>query len=236
MSIIAKLHVDEKSFTILNFRYSIEQNSDYSGYPSAKPTGGLWSIVIESTKEHLFYEWMVAENSMKNLEIVLSPSSMNGKTRTIKLFDVYCLKYMENFDGVNSKPMSTYIEVSPAIMQDGGTNIFEKYWKVSNLSNTAAATTINDGESKIVDAYYTDLDGNEDTELTIGDQVFLVIKTENMIGEIRDINLNSHQKDFEYKGQILEDDILSDFIINSDLQKIKLKIVAPQDKPIAIQK
>jgi len=33
MSITAKLHIDEKEFNILQFRYSIAQNSDYSGYP-----------------------------------------------------------------------------------------------------------------------------------------------------------------------------------------------------------
>ncbi len=237
MSILAKMYIDEKEFNILQFRYSIEQNSDYNGYPSAKPTGGIWSIVFESTKESLFYEWMVAENTIKNLEIVLSPAAMNGKTRRIKLFDVYCLKYMENFDGVNSKPMRTYIEVSPAIMEDGGAKIFEKYWKVSDpFGNAVAPTTITNTEPEIIDCYYTDLDGKEDTELDIGEEVFLVLKTENMVGESSDIDLSNNTKDFEYKGERLENDILTDFIIQSDLQKIKLKIVAPQEAPIKLQK
>lgn len=226
MSIIAKLHVDEKSFTILNFRYSIEQNSDYSGYPSAKPTGGLWSIVIESTKEHLFYEWMVAENTMKNLEIVLSSSSMNGKTRTIKLFDVYCLKYMENFDGVNSKPMSTYIEISPAIMQDGGTKIFEKYWKVSNLSNMATPTVINEDEEEgeILKSYLGNSNGEKLNTLKESN-VILHIETKNMVGESINIDLSDNQFDFLYKGELIENDLLEDITVTSNKMKIELEVI-----------
>ncbi|WP_055448390.1 type VI secretion system tube protein TssD [Lacinutrix mariniflava] len=138
MSIIAKLHIDDKTFNILKFNVNFNQKSSNNGLPSSKPTGGLFSIVFETTKETLFYEWMVGNNTMKNLKIVLSPSTLTSKSRTIELFDVYCLKHEENFDGINNKPMMTYIQVSPAIMVQDGVKIFEWYWKVTDLNTDVA--------------------------------------------------------------------------------------------------
>ncbi len=138
--ITAKLEIEDKVFTILNFNFSFEQKSSFNGYPSSTPTGGVFKIVVESTKEKLFFEWMSNENSMKNAKIIISPSSLMGKSRTIELMDGYLVNYYEEFDGVNNRPMATYIELSPAIMLENGVKIFEKYWKVSDLSNTAAPT------------------------------------------------------------------------------------------------
>jgi len=84
----------------------------------------------------------------------------------------------------------------------------------------------------IIDCYYTDLEGNENTELNIGDEVYLVLQTENMVGEIIDVDLANHAKDFEYNGAVLENDILEDLKITTEQQKVKLTIVPPQEKPI----
>ncbi|WP_055448382.1 type VI secretion system tube protein TssD [Lacinutrix mariniflava] len=142
MSIVAKLYIDDKTFNILKFNVNFNQKSSNNGLPSSKPTGGLFSIVFETTKETLFYEWMVGNNTMKNLKIVLSPSTLTSKSRTIELFDAYCLKHEENFDGINNKPMMTYIQVSPAIMVQDGVKLFEWYWKVTDLSANAEQTVL----------------------------------------------------------------------------------------------
>lgn len=138
--ITAKLEIEDKIFTILNFNFSFEQKSSFNGYPSSTPTGGIFKIVVESTKEKLFFEWMSNEDTMKNAKITISPSYGMGKSRTIELLDGYLVNYHENFDGINNRPMSTYIELSPAIMLQNGVKISEKYWKISDLSNTAAPT------------------------------------------------------------------------------------------------
>jgi len=232
MSIKAKLHIDDRIVTILNFSFSLEQKTDYIGHPSSSPTGGIFRIVLETTRDNLFFEWMV-NNNMKNLKIVLSPTSMSSRSRIIELFDVYCLKHIENFDGVIEKPMSTFLEVSPAIMIDSGVKIFEKYWKVSDLSSqNVAPTVISQEEPEVVDCYYTDLEGNEQAEPTIGEEVYLVLQTENAVGKTIDIDLSNHTKDFIYNDEVIENDIIKDFSITSDLHKIKLRIIAEQEGEI----
>ena len=50
-----------------------------------------------------------------------------------------------------------------------------------------------------------------------------------MIGKTVDIDLSDNTKDFEYKGQVLEDDILENLTINGNIQQEKLKVI-PQQK------
>jgi len=148
MNIQAKLYIEDRVINILWFSFSLSQKTDYTGHPSSKPTGGLFKIVFETAKDELFFLWMI-NNTMKNVKIVLLPSSMDGRSRTIELFDVYCLVHQENFDGVNDQPMSTYIEISPAIMIDSGVKIFEKYWKNTDLSmQNVVPTVINQEEEE----------------------------------------------------------------------------------------
>ena len=170
MSIIAKLHIEDKTFNILKFNFSLNQKAGINGFPSAKPTGGIFNIVFETTKDALFFEWMISENTMQNLKIVLSPSAMNSKSRTIELLDAYCIKHQENFDGINNEPMMTYIQVSPAIMVQNGTKIFEWYWKVTDLNANVTPTVI-DNEPEIIRQYITDFENNEINDYKTGDTI-----------------------------------------------------------------
>ena len=230
MSIIAKLHIDDKTFNILKFNFSLNQKAGANGFPSSKPTGGIFNIVFETTKDALFFEWMISENTMKNLKIVLSPSTMNSKSRTIELLDAYCIKHQENFDGINNLPMMTYIQVSPAIMIQDGTKIFEWYWRVTDLNANVKPTTRENTEEEIIDCYLTDLDNNENPDLEKANEVYLVIKTEGLIGQTKDIDVSNFNLTFEYKNEIIENNTLIDFNINTDLQKVKLKIVKSKSK------
>lgn len=83
-------------------------------------------------------------------------------------------------------------------------------------------------EPKIIDCYYTDLEGKRIEETWVGDDIFLVVETENMIGETIDIDLADQYKDFEYNGEILENDTLKNIQITADIQKFKLKVTYPQ--------
>ena len=87
---------------------------------------------------------------------------------------------------------------------------------------------LSNDEPEVIAKYYTDLEGNRIEETIIGEEVYLVLGTKNMIGKTVDIDLSDNTKDFEYKGHILKDDILGNLIINEDLQQEKLKVVKPQ--------
>lgn len=227
MSIIAKMYVDDEEFTLLTFNFSLEQKSGYNGLPSSKPTGGIFNIVFESTKDALFYEWMIGENMIESLKIVLSPTSMTSKNRTILLLDLFCLRYEENFNGVDKQPLATYIQASPAIMIQDGVKIFEKSWKVTDLNSNTAPTEIEeDNEQKVIRQYITDENDVELDEYYQGDKIFYVIETQNMTGEEVDINLYNKAVDFLYQGKRLENDIIKNYVIGSELDKVSLEVIS----------
>jgi len=65
--------------------------------------------------------------------------------------------------------------------------------------------------------------------------VYLVVKTRNMIGQTKDIDLSNFNKTFEYNDELLEDNVLEKFNIKEATQKVKLKVVKPQDKIITLE-
>ncbi|MCF6350176.1 MAG: hypothetical protein L3J23_03975 [Flavobacteriaceae bacterium] len=64
----------------------------------------------------------------------------------------------------------------------------------------------------------------------------MVIKTENLVGQIKNIDIGNFGKTFTYNGEVLENNTLNNFNISKDLHKIKLKIKAQQEKPTTIKK
>ncbi|WP_253908265.1 DUF4280 domain-containing protein [Capnocytophaga sp. oral taxon 338] len=78
----------------------------------------------------------------------------------------------------------------------------------------------------ITEAYFTDLQGNK---IDLGEDeqdVYLVIEGENLSGLTMDFNLNNKDLDFKYKGNILENDTLKDYVfINDTKEQIPLTVI-----------
>ncbi|QXP58479.1 type VI secretion system tube protein TssD [Olleya sp. HaHaR_3_96] len=232
MSISAKLYIEDKVFNVLKFGFKFNQKSSASGYPSATTTGGQFDIVIESTKDPLFFEWMTSGDMLSKAKIEVSQSFVFGKTRKIELLDVYCLQFQEKFDGINSQPMQSFLRLSPAIMLQDGAKIFEWYWKVTDLEANAEDTVIDNAEPKLLSYHIEDLENNIIEEKTIKEnqEIYLVINSENTQDEISDIDLDNSAIDFEYNGEWMEDDIIRDIVLNDNFTKVKLKAVKQQQQ------
>lgn len=81
MGLFAKFFVDGKEFAVLVSNHNMRQGTDGTGKPNARPAGGMYTLIFESTGATLFFEWMVTENMMKEAKLVFSPVTLNGKTR-----------------------------------------------------------------------------------------------------------------------------------------------------------
>lgn len=80
------------------------------------------------------------------------------------------------------------------------------------------------GEQRLTELYYTDKDGNRDFTPRIGDEIYLVIRSRNMVGERVDIDLSDNSRDFSYRGKHLPDDHLTGLRISSDIEYVPLTI------------
>jgi hypothetical protein len=147
-------------------------------------------------------------------------------TKTYKFNDAHLIYFKEIFYANGWQPMETIITISPAI-QNYGTE-FPKRWNVSWIppSERMPYQSTNNSSLQITKTHYEDLDGNKTEKLTIGKDVYLVIESSNILGKKIDIDLSDKEKDFIYKGQVLENDILKNLVINSNIQKEKLTIIA----------
>jgi len=78
----------------------------------------------------------------------------------------------------------------------------------------------------ITEAYFTDLQGNK---IDLGEdeqEVYLVIEGENLSGLTMDFSLDNKDLDFKYKGNILENDTLKDYVfINDTKEQIPLTVI-----------
>lgn len=229
MGLKAEVFFEDMVFRAKVFFRQMHQQADWTGKPTARPTGHLVDLVFESSKKtDAFLVWLLSQ-SMKELKIVFSPVTGVGKSRTLLLRDAYCLDFSEHFSSTSSQPMTTRVSISVGIVDDGGIIHFEQ-WRVSDIHPEQTEIISVSQEPKLIDCYFTDLDGNKQAEPKTGDEIYLVLKTENAIGKLIDIDLSDHLKDFIYNEEIIENDIIKDFHVTSNLHKIKLKIVVQQEE------
>lgn len=79
-------------------------------------------------------------------------------------------------------------------------------------------------EADLYEIFYTDYDGNRDFSPMVGDDIWLVVKSRNMVGEIIDIDISDNGWDFEYKDKPVENHVLEDIKLTSDIEHIPLRI------------
>ena len=141
MSILTKLHVNQEQLNILHYRLSVLQDADYTGRPSAKPVVQPLEFTYETIKNDPFYNKMISGKMSDTLKLVITSVQGNSKTTTIEVLDYYVLEHRENFDGVNDKPMTTYVKISFATLIVNNQVMDIKYWKQSDPNLNTVATT-----------------------------------------------------------------------------------------------
>ncbi|MFV0507002.1 MAG: DUF4280 domain-containing protein [Bacteroidales bacterium] len=94
--------------------------------------------------------------------------------------------------------------------------------------NTESAPLPIHEDARIIDFYYTDKDGNCDVELTYGDDAFLVLETEGMIGEVISIKQSEGTIDFLYDGKRIKNNQIKDYKIQSNQDRIAVQVI-PED-------
>jgi len=98
----------------------------------------------------------------------------------------------------------------------------EKAPALSNLLDRATQKP----EADLLEIFYTDYDGNREFSPVVGDDIWLVVKSRNMVGEVIDIDISDNSWDFEYKDKPVENHVLQDIKITSDIEHIPLHITS----------
>ncbi|TDQ30352.1 type VI secretion system tube protein TssD [Tenacibaculum caenipelagi] len=253
MNVKAKLFVcgEERELFATNLDYN--RIFDVKGKPTSALMGGTISVTFESQMyDDSFIEWMIADRrenkkirypfnlyELRDGKVVFYEDDFDG----LEIFeysfkDATLINYQEKF--CNQKGMYVTLTISPA-MQDyrffrnsswnqKSTTRYIKHWQESYVPiKEAAPYKAKEDTTPRFTCYYTDLQGNKQAEPHTGEEVYLVLKTENAIGKTIDIDLSNHTKDFIYNDKVIENDIIKDFKVTSSEHKLKLRVVVQQE-------
>ncbi|MBL4560884.1 MAG: hypothetical protein JKX79_07845 [Labilibaculum sp.] len=230
----AKMYVDDKVYNIYRLQFGFHQEINTNGTAASHPLGGLFDIELDSPKDPHLYAWGASNYQMKHVKLVFSQITKATRSRTIELYDTLCIGHHDYFSNGSKDPMRSVLKLSPAIIMQDGKIMFEKNWKVTDLSRqnvepTPLPVTREDDEPQLVRYFITDVSGNELEEYEAGDKIVLQIETENRIGDMLCVNLNDKTHDFKYNGMILENDTIQNYTINSNLEQIELEVIDQQN-------
>ncbi|MFC5046583.1 type VI secretion system tube protein TssD [Aquimarina hainanensis] len=228
MSVITKLYYDDKQLNVIEYRLAFKQEIDHSGKPSTKPQlKGLY-VKVEYPQDSEILDWMITPSLTKQLQLKISSAIIGKKTRTIEFIDAHCVGYKEQYKEKDSYPITIDLEITSGGVIDGATE-YSEYWRKTYPTDNTSITTREaiDTSPEFITSYYVDENGNKISAPTLGETVFLIAESKNMIGETVDIELGDLTGAFEYNGSVLTQKTLENIVIDSNTMKIKLKAVNP---------
>ena len=112
MSFKAKLKVAGKEYNVLSVSYALFQETDATGRPSTVTRGGKIDVVVESTGEADFFEWMTNSFERKDGSIIFLKRDSEATLKELKFKEAYIVKYQEDFDATGNQPLKETFTLS----------------------------------------------------------------------------------------------------------------------------
>jgi Hemolysin coregulated protein Hcp (TssD) len=113
MAFLAKLTIDGgEEMNVLRCSYRFTQGTNVTGKPTAIPQGGIVTVVVESTKSTVLFDWMINATGIKNGLITFYRRDMQSKLKSLAFSDAYCIDYQEDFDHRGEHPMQITFTLS----------------------------------------------------------------------------------------------------------------------------
>lgn len=119
MSFKAKLNVGGKDVNVLSCNYSLKQETDATGRPSAITRGGKINLIVESTGDTTFFEWMTNNFERKDGTITFVKRDSDATMKQLKFTEAYVVDYKENFDATGDNPVTESFTLSARVISVG---------------------------------------------------------------------------------------------------------------------
>ncbi|MFJ1376794.1 type VI secretion system tube protein TssD [Capnocytophaga canimorsus] len=227
--------------TLISFRLPHRRRIDTSGYPCSLPRDSFFYVsFLAEEGDDFFMQWMcgknIAHGGAKGFwhdgEIVFYDETSDGQE-----FYRYDLQYVMpihfrlEYDHQNGMVIHLTLTALDRVYNrlfhtENFYGYFFEYAKPKEKPKPMPKE-----EPDILEIYYTDEKGNriDKKDLQPNTVVYLVIKGQNLAGKTGDLELSSAKVDFEHQGVYLENDILENYVLESDYNKIELKVIKPKN-------
>lgn len=223
--------------TLISFRLSHRRRIDTSGYPCSLLRDSFFYVsFLAQEGDDFFMEWMcgknIAHGGAKGFwhdgEIVFYDETSDGQE-----FYRYDLQYVTpihfrlEYDHQNGIVIHLTLTALDRVYNhllhtENFYGYFFEYFQPKERPKPMPKE-----EPNILEIYYTDEKGNriDKEDLQPDTVVYLVIKGQNLAGKTGDLELSNAKVDFEHKGVYLENGILDNYTLESDYNKIELKVI-----------
>jgi len=112
MSFKAKLNVGGQDVNVLSCNYALKQETDATGRPSSITRGGKINLIVESTGDTTFFEWMTNNFERKDGTITFVKRDSDATMKQLKFTEAYVVDYKENFDATGENPVTESFTLS----------------------------------------------------------------------------------------------------------------------------
>ncbi|WP_068475519.1 type VI secretion system tube protein TssD [Saccharicrinis aurantiacus] len=191
--------------------------------------GGIFNLTLDSGEDDDFlYEWLL-QGDMKQGKLVFYDGDLDQAFK-IEFWDCYCISVGEQMTSTGSSAMQMNLRLSPAITRNRSEE-HQKVWKVTDITPNDKAFgpgPVDDEpvqEPEWIESYITDMQGKRIDDYQIGDTIIVVFKTRHLVGKKISLNLDDKDADFEYNGNRLENDILSNYLVNNNTEQVELTVI-----------
>ncbi|MEN2801242.1 hypothetical protein [Capnocytophaga sputigena] len=229
MSVIAKLYFDGGERTLLSYNFQANKSLGSNGRPTFLKEMVFNVSFYPEKGDEFFYRW------------VLNKSEEPQRVKIV-LYDIVWKRVVEQHEIIYSTGVQFHSEFDHQL----GTINQLKIPALTIITNEIYYTDIRFGvhyfgeierqkkkqqTSEIVGYYFQDMNGQRisQDELEPEMEIYLCIETENASNQTLTINLNDPRIDYEYEGQMVENDVLKDISISGNTTRIKLKTVEPKN-------
>jgi hypothetical protein len=112
MSFKATIEVGGQKVNLLECDYELKQEIDATGRPSSVTRGGQITLLLESSGDTFFFEWMCNNFERKDGTVTFFKRDTDAKLKELKFKEGYLVFYEEHFDSVTNTPMTEKITIS----------------------------------------------------------------------------------------------------------------------------
>ncbi|MBU2949425.1 hypothetical protein KO493_01805 [Tamlana agarivorans] len=230
MSVKAKIIIDKKEINVLWYNFKFNQEADYNGRPSQKPVFSGLQLKIETRKDLNLADWSFAPDETKQLELHIYPIILGGKTRKLYFYDSHLVYWNNSFTSIGNEPMSETLHITAAGVEDSNSEgVYSANWRKTYPQQQTQPTIIKN-EKKVTNFIITNVNNEEIQDYKKNDIIILNIETQNRIGDVVNVNLDDAEYDFEYNGNLVIDNTISNIVISNDLEQLELKVVEQKSK------
>jgi hypothetical protein len=99
MSFKAQLIVEEQTYEVNRFSWSIDQNTDALSRPDARVQGGQLYVELDSQPDDLLHHWALDNTKKLEGKLMVFESDSMSVRKTIEFRDAFCVGLRKSFDG-----------------------------------------------------------------------------------------------------------------------------------------